>query len=90
MVGKNCLVCQLRTLHGGGYFCFPGFTKKKRRQQWVKALQLSDYFLDEKITRKLFICYRHFKSEDIVTSGKLLKLKKCSVKILYIHICAAF
>ena len=83
MVGKSCLVCQLRTVgNGGGYFFLPGFAKKQRRQEWVKALQLSDYFLDENIKRRIFICYRHFKSEDIVTSGKLLKLKKCSVKIL--------
>ena len=84
MVGKNCLVCQLKTDgNGGGYFFLPGFAKKKKRQEWVNALQLSDYFLDENIKRQYFVCYRHFKSEDIVTTGKYLKLKKGSVKILY-------
>ena len=90
MVGKSCLVCQYRSPDGigGGYFFLPGFAKKKRRQEWVKALQLADYFLDENVKRQMFVCWRHFKSDDIVTSGKYLKLKKgtyCSVIITLFH-----
>ena len=81
MVGKVCCVgsCRHRTEDGessAGYFFLPGFSKYKIREEWVKILELGEYYMNPGIKKTFFVCYRHFKKEDINTSLKVLKLKK--------------
>ena len=81
MVFKKCSVpsCGCNSDGSGGFFSLPNFStpkSRKKRKEWSDALGLSDYFMDEKITKQFFICFRHFTVQEINTSGKYLKLDK--------------
>ena len=80
MVGKSCCSCQYRTeldkVNGSaGFFFLP--KNHKKREAWVNGLGLDPgYFLDVRISRQFYVCFRHFKIQDMNTSGKCLKIKK--------------
>ena len=81
MVFKKCSVpnCGCNSDGAGGFFSLPGFStpkSRKKRQEWVNAVGLTDYFMDERIKKQFFICFRHFTVQEINTSGKYLKLDK--------------
>ena len=81
MVGRACCVesCRSRTDGGAGnsgYFRLPAFSKRKLRQSYVNALGLADYFMNDKVQKLFFVCFRHFTADQFNTSGKILKLKK--------------
>ena len=63
----------------GGFFSLPSFStpkSRKKRQEWVNAVGLTDYYMDERIKKQFYICFRHFTVQEINTSGKYLKLDK--------------
>ena len=85
MVGRSCCVTECRSDDDGpGYFQFPNFKKLKKRKQWVELLGLSPYYLNEQIKKRFFVCFRHFKKQDIVISGKYLKLTTGTVKVMLV------
>ena len=85
MVGRSCCVTECRSDDDGpGYFQFPNFKKLNKRKQWVELLGLSPYYLNEQIKKRFFVCFRHFKKQDIVISGKYLKLTKGTLKVMLV------
>ena len=80
MVGRSCCVTGCRADDDGpGYFQFPNFKKLKDREKWVENLGLPPYYLNEHVKKRFFVCFRHFNKQDIVMTGKYLKLSKGAI-----------
>ena len=72
----RCKLCQRVGFKGfsRGFFKFPTLPKRQKiRDQWLKVCELTA----DTDTRKLKICFRHFKSSEIEEYDKYLRINPC-------------
>ena len=86
--GNKCIVADCRETGNAGFFSLP--KNNEKRKKWLEGIKAEDWFWavtsedrikdgqkqedDVKKKKKLSVCFRHFKKEDIKVDGKYLKL----------------
>lgn len=81
----RCKLCQRVGFKGfsRGFFKFPTLPKRQKiRDQWLKVCELTA----DTDTRKLKICFRHFKSSEIEEYDKYLRINPCKTFYSFFHI----
>ena len=85
--GNKCIVADCLETGNAGFFSLP--KNNEKRKKWLEGIKAVDWFWsvtsedrltdkqkqeeDVKKKKKLSVCFRHFKKEDIKVDGKYLK-----------------
>jgi len=85
--GNKCIVADCQETGNAGFFSLP--KNNEKRKKWLEGIKAVDWFWavtsedrikdtqkqedDVKKKKKLSVCFRHFKKEDIKVDGKYLK-----------------